>query len=157
MAFGPLEMLTCADVSSAGFSKVQPRKTAVPPLMVTSGPVPVAALGFIALAWLASPYFAGPGSTSADDDAEPVTFAQAYEVIAKRCVSCHAQKPADENFDTAPKNVKFDTPQQIKGEAARIRAVSVLTRTMPLGNQTKMTQAERVLLGRWIADGAEIE
>ncbi len=39
----------------------------------------------------------------------------------------------------------------------RIRAVSVLTKTMPLGNQTKMTEAERVLLGRWIADGAEIE
>ncbi len=55
------------------------------------------------------------------------------------------------------KNVKFDTPAQIKAEAARIRAVAVTTKTMPLGNQTKMTQAERVLLGRWIADGAEIE
>ncbi len=51
------------------------------------------------------------------------------------------------------KNVKFDTPAQIKAEAARIRAVAVTTKTMPLGNQTKMTQAERVLLGRWIADG----
>jgi uncharacterized membrane protein len=120
-------------------------------------PVPVAALGFIALAWLASPYFASTGSASVDADADPVTFAQAYAIISDRCVSCHAEKPADENFDTAPKNVKFDTPAQIKAEAARIRAVSVLTRTMPLGNQTKMTQAERVLLGRWIADGAEIE
>ncbi len=120
-------------------------------------PVLAAALGFMALAYLASPYFAAPGSASIDEDADPVTFAQAYEVIEKRCVSCHAQKPADENFDTAPKNVKFDTPAQIKAEAARIRAVAVMTKTMPLGNQTKMTQAERVLLGRWIADGAEIE
>ena len=120
-------------------------------------PVVAAALGFVALAYLASPYFAAPGSASIDEDADPVTFAQAYEVIEKRCVSCHAQKPADENFDTAPKNVKFDTPAQIKAEAARIRAVAVMTKTMPLGNQTKMTQAERVLLGRWIADGAEIE
>jgi len=120
-------------------------------------PVPVAALGFIALAYVASPYFASPGSASADADAEPVTFAQAYEIILNRCVSCHAEKPSDENFDKAPKNVRFDTPRQIKNEAARIRAVSVLTKTMPLGNQTKMTVAERVLLGRWIADGAEIE
>ena len=120
-------------------------------------PVPVAALGFILLAFLASPYFATPGSASVDPDADPVTFAQAYEIISKRCVSCHAEKPSDENIDKAPKNVKFDTPQQIKDEAARIRAVSVLTKTMPLGNQTKMTAAERVLLGRWIAEGAEIE
>lgn len=120
-------------------------------------PVPAAALGFVALAYLASPYFASPGSASADADAEPVTFAQAYEIISNRCVSCHAEKPSDEYFDKAPKNVRFDTPRQIKNEAARIRAVSVLTKTMPLGNQTKMTAAERVLLGRWIADGAEIE
>ena len=120
-------------------------------------PVPAAALGFMALAYLASPYFATPGTASVDADADPVSFAQAYEIVSKRCVSCHAEKPADENFDTAPKNVKFDTPAQIKAEAARIRAVSVLTRTMPLGNQTNMTAAERVLLGRWIAHGAEIE
>jgi len=120
-------------------------------------PVPVAALGFIALAYLASPYFASPGGATAAAESEPVSFAQAYEIIANRCLTCHAEKPADENFDTAPKNVKFDTPAQIKAEAARIRAVSVLTKTMPLGNQTGMTQAERVALGRWIADGAEIE
>ena len=77
------------------------------------------------------------------DGADPVTFAQAYEIISNRCVSCHAEKPSDENFDKAPKNVKFDTPRQIKTAAARIRAVSVLTKTMPLGNQTTMTAAER--------------
>ena len=95
--------------------------------------------------------------SAVDEDADAVSFAQAYEVIEKRCVSCHAQKPADENFDTAPKNVKFDTPAQIKAEAACSLAVAVMTKTMPLGNQTKMTPAERILLGRWIADGAEIE
>ncbi len=120
-------------------------------------PVPAAVIGLVAVAYLASPYFAAPGAASVDADADPVSFAQAYEVISKRCVSCHAQKPADENFDAAPKNVKFDTPEQIKAEAARIRAVAVMTKTMPLGNQTKMTKAERILLGRWIADGAEIE
>ena len=32
----------------------------------------------------------------------------------------------------------------------------VETKTMPLGNVTGMTQAERHLLGRWIAQGAKI-
>ena len=85
------------------------------------------------------------------------TFAQVYEILVNRCVSCHTERPTDENFDKAPKNVMFDTPRQIKSAAARIRAVSVLTKTMPLGNQTKMTAAERTLLGRWIAAGAAIE
>jgi len=120
-------------------------------------PVPVAVIGFVAVAYLASPYFASTGTASVDADAEAVTFAQAYEVLANRCVSCHTEKPTDKNFDTAPKNVMFDTPRQIKSAAARIRAVSVLTKTMPLGNQTKMTAAERILLGRWIAAGANIE
>jgi uncharacterized membrane protein len=33
----------------------------------------------------------------------------------------------------------------------------VLTRTMPLGNKTGMTDAERDLLGRWLEQGARID
>ena len=46
--------------------------------------------------------------------------------------------------------------EQIKAQAARIRAVAVDTHVMPLGNATKMTDAERQLLGAWIAGGAKI-
>ena len=98
-----------------------------------------------------------PGGTMTDEDADPVTFAEAYDIVAKRCVSCHAAKPADENFDKPPKNVAFDTAEQIRNQAPKIRAVAVLTRTMPVGNETKMTDEERRVLGRWIAEGAEIE
>ena len=98
-----------------------------------------------------------PGGTMTDEDADPVTFAEAYDIVAKRCVSCHAAKPADENFDKPPKNVVFDTAEQIRNQAPKIRAVAVLTRTMPVGNETKMTDEERRVLGRWIAEGAEIE
>ena len=86
-----------------------------------------------------------------------VTFAEAYDIVARRCVSCHAAKPSDENFDTPPKNVVFDTAEQIRDQAPKIRAVAVLTRTMPVGNETEMTDEERRILGRWIAEGAEIE
>ena len=98
-----------------------------------------------------------PGGTMTDEDADPVTFAEAYDIVAKRCVSCHAAKPADENFDKPPKNVVFDTAEQIRNQAPKIRAVAVLTRTMPVGNETRMTDEERRVLGRWIAEGAEIE
>ena len=40
-------------------------------------------------------------------------------------------------------------------EAARIKVVAVDTHVMPLGNATHMTDAERALLGAWIAAGAK--
>ena len=98
-----------------------------------------------------------PGGTMIDEDADPVTFAEAYDIVARHCVSCHAAKPSDENLDEPPKNVVFDTAEQIRDQAPKIRAVAVLTRTMPVGNETEMTEEERRILGRWIAEGAEIE
>ena len=119
-------------------------------------PIPAAVVIMLALITLTMP--AGTlGTPSAGEDEDAVSFAQAYDVIAKRCVTCHAAKPADENFDKPPKNVVFETAAQIRAQAGKIKAVAVLTKTMPLGNTTKMTDAERHVLGRWIAQGAEIE
>jgi uncharacterized membrane protein len=52
--------------------------------------------------------------------------------------------------------VTFDTPEEIKRQADAIEQQAVRTDAMPLGNVTGMTQAERDLLGRWIAQGAKI-
>ena len=119
-------------------------------------PIPSAIVAMVALIYAVSLPVGRPDAAVAAGD-EPVSFAAAYEVIAKRCATCHAARPTDENFEAAPKNVKFDTPAEIRAQAAKIRAVAVLTRTMPLGNATQMTGAERALLGRWIVQGAEIE
>jgi uncharacterized membrane protein len=48
----------------------------------------------------------------------------------------------------------FDTPEQILAHVARIRERAVVTRTMPPGNKTNITDAEREILRRWIAEGA---
>ena len=117
-------------------------------------PIPAAVVIILALIYATLPRGT---MTAADEDADPVSFAEAYDIVARRCVSCHAAKPSDENFDKPPKNVVFDTAEQIRDQAPKIRAVAVLTRTMPVGNETKMTDEERRLLGRWIAEGAEIE
>ena len=106
---------------------------------------------------LALIYATLPGGTMTDEDADPVTFAEAYDIVARHCVSCHAAQPSDENLDKPPKNIVFDTAEQIRDQAPKIRAVAVLTRTMPVGNETEMTDEERRILGRWIAEGAEIE
>ncbi|MCY4549806.1 MAG: urate hydroxylase PuuD [Defluviicoccus sp.] len=115
-------------------------------------PIPAAVATILVLI-----YATLPGGTMTDEDADPVTFAEAYDIVARRCVSCHAARPSDENFDKPPKDVVFDTAEQIRNQAPKIRAVAVLTRTMPVGNETRMTDEERRILGRWIAEGAEIE
>jgi uncharacterized membrane protein len=64
--------------------------------------------------------------------------------------------PTQGGVSVAPKGVLLDTPAEIKAQADRIRAQAVDSKAMPIGNLTKMTQAERDLLARWIAQGAKI-
>lgn len=78
-------------------------------------------------------------------------------IIEKHCISCHSAKPTHVGFDAPPVGVAFDTPEQVMRAAVRIQAVTVTTRTMPLGNETGITDAERETLARWISTGAEIE
>ena len=89
-----------------------------------------------------------------DESAAPVTFAEARHVIDKRCSACHSATPSDLTFGVAPGGVNYDTPEQVVALALRINERAVVTRTMPPGNKTSMTDAERALLGRWVAQGA---
>ena len=102
---------------------------------------------------------AGPvGSARVDPDAgAPVTFAQARHVIDRRCGACHSAQPTDVSLGVTPAGVMFDTPEQIAALASRIRERAVVTRTMPAGNRTLITDAERALLGRWVAQGAKLD
>ncbi len=83
-----------------------------------------------------------------------VPFARVVRIVDQRCTACHSQQPT--KVSTAPLGIKLDTPQEIKAQASAIEQQAVQTKTMPLGNVTGMTQAERALLGRWIAQGARI-
>lgn len=85
-----------------------------------------------------------------------VPFARAWAIVQTRCSSCHAQKPANPSFPQAPNGIALDTAEAVKRHAARIFARSVSNRTMPLGNQTGMTDAERAELGAWYAKGAKL-
>jgi uncharacterized membrane protein len=89
--------------------------------------------------------------------ADPVSFAQVEVVIAHRCIPCHSHKPTDPQFPVAPANVQFDTPDQIRGMAPRIRERAVVSKTMPLANKTGITDGERAMLARWVNDGAAVQ
>ena len=111
--------------------------------------IPVtAALGIAALAIVIRPQSESAAGSTA------VPFARIERIVEHRCQACHSQHPT--KVAKAPKGVKLDTPAEIRDQADAIEQQAVQTKTMPLGNVTKMTQAERDLLGQWIAQGAKI-
>jgi uncharacterized membrane protein len=103
--------------------------------------------------FLTSPAWLG-GATGGG---ERVAFTAVKGVIERRCVSCHSRTPTDEVFRAAPNNVTFDAPESIRAHAETIRTRVVLLKNMPLANKTGITEAERALLARWIAQGAAID
>lgn len=88
------------------------------------------------------------------DVARSFTFADVQRIVAVRCAVCHAERPTQAGFNTAPKGLLLETPAQIAANAPKINEQAVVTKTMPIANLTQMTDAERAILGAWIAAGA---
>ena len=89
--------------------------------------------------------------------AEPLTAAEVTavrQVFVARCVSCHAVRPTNTEFTAPPKGLALETNERIRASAALIYQQVVLSRAMPLGNQTEMTEDERDLISRWYRTGA---
>src|SRR5436189_3267352 len=108
--------------------------------------IPVtAALAIAAVAVAIRPHGSSGGTA--------VPFTRAEAIVQARCVPCHSAHPT--KVDVAPMGPVFDTPKEITAQASLIEQVAVRTKVMPLGNQTKMTQAERDALGAWIDQGAK--
>ena len=84
------------------------------------------------------------------DSGAPVTDAEGFAIIQKRCTVCHSTSPADRSLGAPPVGVAFDTPEQVHALLSRIEARAVSTHTMPPDNRTWMTGHERMLLARWI-------
>lgn len=79
----------------------------------------------------------------------PVSDVEARAIVQTRCVTCHATRPANEAFVAPPAGVVFESPEQMRTYAERIVYRVVETKTMPLGNLTGITDAERRTLGAW--------
>jgi len=74
----------------------------------------------------------------------PPSFSEVRAIVERRCVKCHSGA-------SAPQGVRLETRAQIEARAAQIEQQAVVTKAMPLGNATRMTQKERDTLARWIA------
>ena len=98
-----------------------------------------------------------PGAAEAAGSGPPATFEEVRHVIDRRCGVCHSARPTDLTFGSTPAGVTFDTPQQIVMHAQRIRERTVISRTMPPGNTTGITESERALLDRWVSAGATVD
>jgi uncharacterized membrane protein len=77
-------------------------------------------------------------------DVGQVTFAEVQPIVEQRCATCHSGA-------AAPLGVRLETEEQITARAEDIERQAVLTRAMPPGNATGMTEEERELLGAWIS------
>jgi uncharacterized membrane protein len=93
---------------------------------------------------------------ASDPTAGQIEVPSAADVVAiaqARCASCHAVKTTDRDVEKAPGGVMLETLADMRKHSARVFKQSVLSRAMPLGNKTNMTNAEREALGAWIRAG----
>ena len=92
----------------------------------------------------------------AEDPYAKVSVPSAGDVVAiaqARCASCHAVKTTDPDVEKAPGGVMLETAADLRKHSARVLKQTVRSKAMPLGNKTKMTDAERKALGAWIRAG----
>jgi uncharacterized membrane protein len=82
--------------------------------------------------------------------ADELTDMEALALVHKHCAVCHVAKPTHPAFSEAPNGVVLETVADLKKYAPRIYAQTVQNKAMPLGNQTHMTDEERVALGDWL-------
>lgn len=97
------------------------------------------------------------GAVHVDSGVPPVTYATVKTIMEARCTSCHAKVPTTPGFAAPPGGLVLETPADVVFQKDRILVRAVETKTMPLGNMTGMTDDERALLGRWIAEGAHTD
>ena len=81
--------------------------------------------------------------------AQPAGYAQVREVLDQRCTVCHSA-------DVQQKNVRLDTPQDVKAHAQAVYQQASVLKLMPLSNATQITDAERALIKRWYESGAPV-
>ena len=144
----PLNWLLLAGVSAAGwlarhyFNIRQHQRSAIVLL-------PVAFLLMLGLAWWSAPQQSSPTTLPALSTSRAPTTAEVMSIIHARCSGCHAHTPTQPGFATPPAGVVLETIADIERQSARIINAAVVTRAMPIGNLSGMTEQERALLGDW--------
>jgi uncharacterized membrane protein len=110
-----------------------------------------AALGVLTLAGVV---VALAPEISPTSTAPPGDIAQVQSIVEQRCVPCHSTHPSSQfGFNAPPNGVVLETLDQLRAHLPEVQK-QVSLRTMPLGNLTGMTDAERATVLMWIGHGA---
>ena len=86
--------------------------------------------------------------------AGPVTLDRVRSIVGQRCVACHSQAPTFAGVTQPPAGVVLFGADAIVQNAQRIYQQVVVTRIMPLGTATQMTDEERAVIAAWVSAGA---
>ena len=113
---------------------------------------PAAAVALLAgvVFWLAP---AAPVAGAASQAAAAVDIGQVQKIMEARCVQCHAAQPS--MMPTPAKGVMLETPDLVRSHAQAIYQQVVVSKAMPLGNVTNITDDERAVIGKWFEAGAK--
>jgi uncharacterized membrane protein len=86
-----------------------------------------------------------------------VNFNRVRSILGERCVACHSPAPTFPGIAAPPAGVLLHTSADILANSQRVYQQVIVTRIMPLGNVTNMTEQERAVIAAWIRDGAKPE
>lgn len=86
-----------------------------------------------------------------------VTFNRVRAIVGQHCVSCHSPAPTFPGITVPQAGVLLHTPADLVQNAQRVYQQVIVTRIMPLGNTTAMTDQERAVIAAWIKAGATME
>ena len=114
-----------------------------------ANPWPFAAVGVVMILGVIIALRPAPPKASAAP-ALPVSFAQVQSLVSQHCISCHGAQ-------VQMKNVRLDSPELIKQNAQNMYQQVVVTKQMPMGNATGLTDEDRALFGRWFQAGARLD
>lgn len=118
--------------------------------MVTQKPIERWTLLPAAIALAALVYMTAASYKISQLNGSPIEFSQVNTVFHKRCVSCHSSQPTDDIFKVAPKGISLVTENEIRAVLDQIYQQVTVTKVMPLGNKTMMTDDERRLVSNWV-------
>jgi uncharacterized membrane protein len=123
----------------------------VRPVLLGTG---IAALAGVFVMTMPRPGPWSPATRPAEAPATVPAFAAVRQVVESRCAGCHAARPTFDGFVAPPGNVLLDTPDAVRRHARAIHHQAVVTRAMPIGNLTGITEPERALIDAWYRAGA---
>ncbi len=86
-----------------------------------------------------------------------VTFNRVRAIVGSRCIMCHSPVPTFPGYTQPQAGVLLHTPADLVQNAPRLYQQVIVTRIMPLGNITQITEQERAVLAAWVKAGAKMD